>query len=80
MSCAPKGQESATSRTVACILYGGQERIPDGVVAVLRLKALPQAAPGDTPILVDHAITVSKDLRSSPLKPAAGSVTIRPTK
>ena len=62
---------------MVCILYGGQERIQDGIVAVLNLKVAPDAAPGISLVRVDRAVAVSKELKRFPVDPVESVVAIR---
>jgi len=62
VSCGVKTQ-TAPVHTALCILYGGLGAIPNGVVAVLRLKVNSDAPPGASRITIDHGLAVSKDLK-----------------
>jgi hypothetical protein len=76
LSCAAKSNASGTLAQV-CILYGGQQPIGDGVIAVLRLKILPEAAAGTAKVRVDQALAVSKELKRLPMDPVETAVHIR---
>ena len=76
VSCAQK-TPSNEARTSVCILYGGQESIHDGVVALLRLNISREAKPGTARIRVDHGLAVSKDLKKVLLDPVETVVKIR---
>jgi hypothetical protein len=76
LNCAPR-TKSQTAQTHVCILYGGQQGIENGVVAVLRLKVATDAKPGSAPVTLDQAIAVYKDLKKVSLERAESVVTIR---
>jgi hypothetical protein len=76
VSCSVKSTTRETQTSV-CILYGGQNPIPDGVVAVLHLKALPKAR-GTVRIRVEQGLAVSKELQRFPVEPVETTVRIRP--
>jgi hypothetical protein len=69
--------KSGSTETSACMLYGGREPIPNGVVAVMRLSVAPDAQPGRSRIRLDKGLAVMKDLKKIPLKTAETVVTIR---
>ena len=77
VNCAVK-TKTGEAHTSVCILYGGQDSIHDGVVAILRLKIPPDARPGTARIRVDQGLAVSKDLKRYPLDPAESVVKVRP--
>ena len=76
VNCAPKASANSASKTLACILFGGQQAIPDGVIALLRLQVLPEAVPGTAQIRIDQALAVSKDLKRFPIDAVDGTVTV----
>jgi hypothetical protein len=76
VTCAVKGRTDKTLTSV-CILAGGRQQIPNGVVARLMLK-VPQEAPiGPARIQVERAIAVSKDVTEVPMKPTETVVSVR---
>ncbi len=77
LNCTVKAR-TADTQTSVCILYGGLERIRDGVVALLRLRVPVEAAPGTARVRVDPALAVSKDLKRFPIDAAETRVRIRP--
>lgn len=79
VNCAPKASgDSASGSTSICMLYGGRESIPNGVVARLVFHVSPDAAPGPARIRVSQGLAVSKDLKRIPLKDAEIDVRIQP--
>jgi hypothetical protein len=76
VSCKLKTKTAAT-HTWICVLFGGQEPIPNGVIAVLRLRILPDARLGPSRIRVDQGLAVTKDLKRVNLDAAETVVTIR---
>lgn len=78
VNCAVK-TKTAEVHTMSCILYGGQEPIQDGVIAVLRLAIPLGARPGVARIRVDQGLAVSKNLKKTPLDAVESVVTIHPT-
>jgi len=76
ITCKVKAQ-TADAQTSICMLFGGREPIPDGVVAVMRVKIAPDARPGPARIRVDQAIAVRKDTSKTEMKPVEAVVHIR---
>lgn len=76
VNCAvkPKTEKRQTS---VCILYGGQEPIHNGVIAVLRLKISPGAQLSTARIRVDQALAVSKDLKKTPIEAVETAIKIQ---
>lgn len=72
-----EARKSTAGNTVACIISGGREVIPNGVVGTLMLKISAKATPGAAHVHVEHALAVSKDSREIALKAAETVVTIR---
>jgi hypothetical protein len=66
------------TRTLACILAGGLKTIPNGVVALLRLRILPDAPTGATQVNAGHAVAVLPGLKEVALPSAEATVTVRP--
>jgi hypothetical protein len=75
LSCREKSR-SAERVTYTCLMFGGREPIPDGVIAVLRLKIAPTAPPRPVRIRIDQAIAVLKDATRIEIKPAETLVRI----
>jgi hypothetical protein len=63
--------------TITCILYGGQKRLDNGVIATLHFKVHKDARLGETKVTVQKAEGVAGDLKQFVLKDAEGSVDIR---
>jgi hypothetical protein len=76
VSCAIK-TKTGVVQTAVCILYGGQEVIRNGVVAVLQLRVDPKAKPRRCRLTVDHGLAVYKDLTQVSLDAAETSVNVR---
>ena len=76
VSCALK-TKTDEAQTSICILYGGQEPIRDGVIALLQLAISPGAKSGDARVRLDHGLAVSKNLTKVELPPAETHVRIR---
>ncbi len=76
LKCAPigKGAGDVTSR---CIVAGGRKPIPNGPVALLRLRISREAHPGSAHIRIAQATAVSHDLTQINLGSAETTVTIR---
>ena len=70
--------ETRETETVRCILSGGLQPIPDGVLAVLSLKIREKAQPGTVRIRIEHMIGVKRDLGSVTLDPAEALVKVNP--
>ena len=68
VSCAIKPNNGAV-QTATCVVYGGQESIRDGVVAVTRLRIPGRAKAGAARITVNHGLAVYRDLRQITLNP-----------
>lgn len=75
VTCAVKTKAGESTST--CILYGGQEPLHNGVIAVLRLKVSPTAQSGIVRIRVGQAAAVSKDLQKTPLDPVEAAIKIQ---
>jgi hypothetical protein len=59
-----------------CILAGGLKTIPNGVVALLRLRILPDARTGTAEVKTERAVAVLPGLKEALLPPTAAIVTI----
>ena len=77
ISCAPKNETTPDTKTSACILYGGQQPIGDGVIAILRLGVLPDTAAGTVKVRLENGLAVSKDLKRFPIGPVETIVRVR---
>jgi hypothetical protein len=77
LNCRP-GIETRETETVRCILSGGLQPIPDGVLAVLSLKIREKAQPGTVRIQIEHMMGVKRDLGAVTLDPAEALVTVHP--
>jgi hypothetical protein len=75
LSCSLK-QKSDTTYTSICLLYGGQERIDNGEVSILRLRLAPDAQPGSFRIRIAGAIAVNPAAKPTAIDPAEAVVTI----
>jgi len=75
VSCSVKTQ--AETNTSVCVLFGGQEPIRNGVVAILRLAVSAQAKTGNARVRLEHALAVSKNLARVELAPSETRVRIR---
>jgi hypothetical protein len=76
LSCAVK-EKSAGSYTSVCLMYGGQERIRNGVVAILRLRLSPEAKPGTFRVRIVEPVAVLPDAKRIPMAPVETVVTVR---
>jgi len=76
LNCAVK-EKTAETYTLRCILAGGQKPIPNGTIAMLKLKIAKNAPIGAAPIRVDQGTAVSKDLKQVPLDAVEAVVAIR---
>ena len=77
ISCAPKNETTPDTKTSACILYGGQQPIGDGVIAILRLGVLPDTAAGTVKVRLENGLAVSKDLKRFPIGPVETVIRVR---
>lgn len=76
LTCAVKEKTAETS-ILRCILAGGQKPIPDGAIAMFRLKISTNAKIGSSSIRVEQPIAVSKDLKQIPLDDVETIIVIR---
>jgi len=76
VSCAVRSK-TAETYTTRCILFGGQDSVNDGVIAILKLKIAPDAPRGPFRIRVDEALAVYKDLKRVPIDPTETTVTVK---
>ena len=76
LSCAVK-EKTAANYTSVCLLYGGRERIRNGVVAVLRLRLSPDAKAGSFRIRVVEPVAVLPDAKRMPMEAVETVVTVR---
>ena len=74
--CAAK-EDLVETHTVRCILVGGRKPIPNGTIALLRLKIATNAPIGSTLVRVERGLAVSKDLEQVPLRLVETTVAIR---
>lgn len=72
------GIATGETQTVRCILYGGLQPIPAGVLAVVSLKIREKAQPGTVRIRLEHMIGVKRDLGTVTLDPAEALVKVHP--
>ena len=77
VSCATKINNPDT-RTLTCIVGGGLKTIPNGVVALLRLRILPDAPTGPAPVNTARGVAVLPGLKEVLLPAAKTIVTVRP--
>jgi hypothetical protein len=76
ITCAVK-EKTGDTLTFICVLAGGQGQIRDGVIALLRLRVLPQAPIGPARIRVERGMAVSKETIQVPMNPVETVATIR---
>jgi hypothetical protein len=76
VTCATRPAEGATRR-MACILAGGVQPFPEGVLAIIRLEAARDTPAGTTTIQLEKVIAVSSSLESIAIPPVSIPVTIR---
>jgi hypothetical protein len=76
LTCAVR-EKTAEVSVVRCILAGGQKPIPDGAIAMFRLKISTNAKIGSSSIRVEQPIAVLKDLKQIPLDAVETIVVIR---
>jgi hypothetical protein len=76
LNCAVK-EKTAETQTLKCILAGGQKPIPNGTIAMLKLRIAKNAPTGSARIRVQQGIAVSKDLKPVSLDAVETVVTIR---
>lgn len=76
LRCSDKKTEGGT-RTLICILSGGQKPIQNGAIALLKLRIPPAAKPGTAKVRIEHSLAVSKDLKGISVQVAEGDVVIR---
>jgi hypothetical protein len=76
LSCVVKSK-TETIYTTVCMLYGGQERIRNGVVARMRVRLAAEAREGDIRIGVANALAVLPDAQRIPIEPVETSIRIR---
>jgi len=69
--------ETPDSRTLRCILAGGQRPIPDGRVTSLSLKILENAQPGPIRVRLQNAVAVSRDMERVTFAPVETTVTVQ---
>ena len=60
-----------------CILAGGAQPLKNGPVAIVRFRVSSRGRPGDTPIKIEKALGVSKNLKQIRFPEAEGKITIR---
>jgi len=73
VNCAARAADLAI-----CVVSGGQERIPNGVVAVLRLAVAPHTPRGTAQIRIDGGIAVFPDLSHIALGAVTKTIRISP--
>ncbi len=76
LKCAAAGKGEGTTES-RCILAGGDKPIPNGPVAMVRLKISKEASAGAMRIRVGQGTAVSRDLKQVPLGPVEATVTVR---
>ena len=76
ITCAMKST-SPESASLSCLLQGGQQPIPDGVIAALRLEIPAGSESGSARIRIDGGMAVLKDLRQLSLGATETVVNIR---
>jgi len=75
LSCREKSR-NAGSVTYACLMFGGRKPLPDGVIAVLRIKIAANAPAKPVRVRIDQAIAVLKDATRIEMKPVETLVRI----
>jgi hypothetical protein len=75
LTCAARKNPPGASMRV-CLLAGGQQRIRNGPVAVLRFEIQGNAPAGSQPIVVDKVLGVSAALKKVPIARAVGAVRV----
>lgn len=73
--CAVK-EKTAGTYTLGCLIAGGLNPIPNGTIAMLRIKIAANAQTGPAPVRVLRGLAVSKDLKQVPLEAVETKVTI----
>ena len=63
--------------TEACILAGGSNAIPNGIIATIYLKIRPEAKPGTTTVKIGKIQGVTSDLKPLIFKDLDAVITIR---
>jgi hypothetical protein len=76
LHCAATRSEAKTQIS-KCIVLGGQKVIPNGTIARVRLRILPNAVPGTARVQAYKSMAVSKAVKAVPIPDAEGLVTIR---
>ncbi len=67
-ACAPKAKAGET-RAIVCILAGGVNTIPNGVIGRLQVRIPPGSPAGPAPVRIERGILLVKGLRQIPLPP-----------
>jgi len=75
-TCASKPPVSGASGA-KCILIGGQQPMPNGLIANIALRVLPNAPKGPARIHLDPGMAVFKGMMPAPLDAVESTVTIR---
>ncbi len=76
MTCAEKQpRQQGKPRIFACIIAGGQMRLPDGTIAIAQYRVPTTASAGPRAVVVDHAIAIAADLRRIDLPRTESTIT-----
>jgi hypothetical protein len=76
INCAIKSVQTNGLKTVGCIVYGGQQPIPNGVVARIHLRVLPESTPGIARMRIENGLAVTKELQRFTIAPSEGGIRI----
>jgi hypothetical protein len=77
ITCVQKKAAVTEKRSIfACILAGGQKRIPDGAIALVQYHAAPAVPAADYPVQIDAGLAISVDLQKIPFAKAEGTIKV----
>ena len=76
ITCAAGPAKNAIRR-ISCILAGGTQVIPAGVIAIVRFEVPANASPGKLTIEMQHALGASSSLGSIGIENTSAPITVR---
>jgi hypothetical protein len=76
MTCKGSWKKAPLTYSYRCILAGGREPIPDGIVATLHLQVKPSAKAGVRAVDLDDASGVNADAKKVQVRRASGKLSI----
>jgi hypothetical protein len=76
LACRGTWKKAPTTYAFRCVVAGGQNRLGNGTVALVKLQVSPKARPGRYRVVVDRAIGVNARAAKIVLKKAEGAVMV----